>query len=130
MIKLNKVETLVTPFLLAVGGTSGKQRFYLNTSLLTGNNPDRISEANSLVNADFGNTIRKESIETDTISIDDFAERNNLPIDFIKLDAEGAEKEILKGAARTILRDRPSGVVSVHNFSFATIQTNSPKYGS
>ncbi len=42
-------------------------------------------------------------VEIDTIDLDTFAVENCIgPIDFIKLDVEGAELEVLKGAKRTL----------------------------
>jgi FkbM family methyltransferase len=37
------------------------------------------------------------------------------PVDFLKCDTEGAELEVLSGAARLIERDRPSLLVEVHS---------------
>ena len=52
----------------------------------------------------------------ETISIDEFvAEKNISKIDFIKLDVEGAEVEALKGAMKTMLRDRPQMAVSIYH---------------
>jgi FkbM family methyltransferase len=44
----------------------------------------------------------------ETISIDDFVEQNGIEkVDFIKLDVEGSEEAILKGAIKTIRKFRP-----------------------
>ena len=43
------------------------------------------------------------AVEFEIISIDDYVSQNNIEkIDFIKLDVEGSEEAILKGAANTI----------------------------
>lgn len=39
--------------------------------------------------------------------LDDFARKNNLQIDFIKCDVEGAELFVFQGAMETLQRDRP-----------------------
>ncbi len=119
MVTINHCEDTVTVLPAAVAERTGKTIFYLNDSFLSGSDGTRVAEANSLVYVDFGKTINKQKIEVDTVSIDDFAEANNLKIDFIKIDAEGAELDILKGAGKTILKDRLSGIISVHCFAFA-----------
>jgi len=118
MVDINGCAGKVILSKQAVAASTGKTSFYLNRSLLSANDTTRIAEANSLVYVDFGKTISKEKIEVDTVSIDDFAEANQLVIDFIKIDAEGAELDVLKGAAKTMKKDRPAGIVSVHVFAF------------
>jgi len=49
-------------------------------------------------------------------TIDNFIKRNAIPhVDFIKIDAEGSEREILKGAKETIKEFRPKIVVSAYH---------------
>ncbi len=51
-----------------------------------------------------------------TITIDDLVREEGLPgVDFIKLDVEGSELEVLKGAAATLRRCRPRLAVSVYH---------------
>lgn len=53
-----------------------------------------------------------------TISIDEFIkERNIKKVDFIKMDIEGSELSALKGAEKTILRDRPQMAISIYHSS-------------
>jgi FkbM family methyltransferase len=52
------------------------------------------------------------------VSIDDFLMDANLAVDFIKMDAEGAEGLILEGARNTIARCHPTLVVELHYFEF------------
>ena len=118
MVAINHCEDTVTILPAAVAERTGKTSFYLNNSVVSGSDDARVAEANSLVYVDFGKTINKEKIGVNTVSIDDFAEINNLKIHFIKMDAEGAELDILKGAGKTILAHRPSGIISVHCFAF------------
>lgn len=55
-------------------------------------------------------------ITIDAISIDEFVEQNKIEkIDFIKMDIENAEQEALKGAEKTILRDRPQLAISIYH---------------
>lgn len=53
---------------------------------------------------------------TTTLSIDDFAESKNLNrIDFIKMDIEGAEMDALRGAIKTIKKDRPKLAICLYH---------------
>jgi len=55
--------------------------------------------------------------EVSITTIDDFvAERRLAKLDFIKVDAEGYEKQILRGARETIRRLRPILAVSAYHF--------------
>jgi FkbM family methyltransferase len=55
--------------------------------------------------------------EISITTIDDFAKERNLDrVDFIKVDAEGYEKQILRGASQTIARFRPILAVSAYHF--------------
>ncbi|GEM_PF-4147276 len=51
--------------------------------------------------------IDKKSKTNNVITIDDYAERKNIRIDFIKMDIEGFELRALQGARQVILRDKP-----------------------
>lgn len=44
---------------------------------------------------------------SDVTTVDDFCEKNNIRVDFIKADIEGAERKMLAGAANTLRRDSP-----------------------
>lgn len=52
-------------------------------------------------------------METPATTID--SEFENFPVDLIKLDVEGADKEALRGATNTIRRDRPKIMVSLYH---------------
>lgn len=50
------------------------------------------------------------------ISIDAYVERANLPrVDYIKLDVEGAERDVLEGAAASILKWKPKMAISAYH---------------
>lgn len=121
-LSLNHVENLITPLQVAVSGKTGSTDFYLNIPVHPGSDKVRIAEANSLRFVDFGKNIHRAIITTKTVSIDDFAAQQQIKIDFLKIDAEGSELDILKGAVATIRKDRPSGIVSVHVFAFSHIE--------
>jgi FkbM family methyltransferase len=117
-IEINNFQLVITAFPMAVSGRTGKNIFYLNQAHGSYHDKSRLAEANSLVNIAFGKNIKKQKLEVDTCSIDDFAEQYHLKIDFIKIDAEGAELDILKGAKRTLLKDRPSGIIGIHRYAY------------
>ena len=50
------------------------------------------------------------------ISVDAYVERANLPrVDYIKLDVEGAERDVLEGAAASILKWKPKMAISAYH---------------
>jgi FkbM family methyltransferase len=55
------------------------------------------------------------SMKVPVVSLDDFASQRGLHIDFIKMDVEGAEGSILKGAQETLRGFHPAMVVELHN---------------
>ena len=63
------------------------------------------------------NLISSENAQllTPTISIDDAVEIHHFPLpDLLKIDAEGAEHQILQGARRTIVKSHPAIFLSLH----------------
>lgn len=51
---------------------------------------------------------KSEEVTVNSITLDSYVEENNLPrIDFIKADIEGAEREMLKGARKTLREYAP-----------------------
>ncbi|MFZ1330298.1 MAG: FkbM family methyltransferase [Chitinophagaceae bacterium] len=117
-VSLNHCENIIHIYQAAIAENTGKSYFYINKYQREGKDTTRIAEGNSLVYFDSGENILKEKFEVPTFSLDDFARQHNLKIDFIKIDAEGAELDILKGAQKTILKDRPAGILSIHTFTF------------
>jgi len=109
-IKLNNIDNCST-HQIAVSNKSGKailrrsSHFGLHT---LGQTPQRFQEDQSL------------NIEVDTISIDEFVETNNLSsVDFIKIDTEGCELNILKGAVKTIAKFKPEILFEAHGENLA-----------
>ena len=58
-------------------------------------------------------------VRVDAVSLDDFLHDRNERIDFIKIDVEGAEEQVLQGARRTIERDHPTLIIEVHHPGYA-----------
>ena len=56
------------------------------------------------------------AIELETVSIDDFVERNHIQkVDFIKMDIEGSEEAALRGAAKTIRKFKPKLAICAYH---------------
>ncbi|MGR3810618.1 FkbM family methyltransferase [Jiulongibacter sp. NS-SX5] len=93
---LNKAEG-VQLFPYAIGDKSGTVRFNTQTGSATGH-----------VSSD-GN------LEVEMISIDEWVKLNKLPKpDFIKIDVEGGELEVIKGCTDTIMGYKPKLLIATH----------------
>ena len=103
-IALNKAETYIEVIEAAVSDTTGKARFKIDRQ------PASVS--NSLV--EYNRTEKLETCEVDVITIDDFIAKRKIKIDFIKIDAEGAELSVLRGAQNTLLDQRPLMILALH----------------
>lgn len=55
-------------------------------------------------------------VKMNAVTVDEFVESNNFnKIDYLKMDVEGAEINILKGSVNTIKKFRPSLAVAVYH---------------
>lgn len=80
-------------------------------------------EKSMLFSLDKGNSVADEkrleereyekTIQVNAISIDQYVEENKLEIGLIKVHAEGAEQEVLRGAARVIKEQAPVMIVEI-----------------
>ncbi len=86
-VLLNDLDGVVRPVRVAAAGASGTATLRV----------DGISGANRLSEDDSGG-----SIEIDAVTIDDFCAREGIRPTVIKIDVEGAELEVLRGARETI----------------------------
>uniref|UniRef100_A0A7V4KEE3 FkbM family methyltransferase n=1 Tax=Fervidobacterium pennivorans TaxID=93466 RepID=A0A7V4KEE3_FERPE len=58
----------------------------------------------------------KKSVKVKTTTIDEFVKENKIErVDFIKIDAEGAEREIIKGARETIKNFKPRMAIAAYH---------------
>jgi FkbM family methyltransferase len=103
-IALNKAASNIEVIEAAVSDTTGKAHFKIDRQ------PASVS--NSLVR--YKRTENLETCEVDVISIDDFVAQRKIKIDFIKIDAEGAELGVLRGAENTLLDQRPVMILALH----------------
>ena len=86
----------------AVSSRSGETVFF--------DTGDAISNANSLVKTDRS----KVEIPITLVSVDDFVKERDLQINCLKIDVEGAELDVLTGARKTFLRQRPVARLGLH----------------
>jgi FkbM family methyltransferase len=102
VVRLNNCSEIVEVRVEAISSKSGKTVFF--------DTGDVISNANSLVKTERS----KGQIEVRMISVDQFAKDRNLKIDCLKIDAEGAELDVLLGARETFLNMRPVARLGLH----------------
>lgn len=62
-----------------------------------------------------GSRLKSGAGEVEINSLDDFAQQHKLDIGLIKIDVEGAERELLLGARRSLQRFRPSLILAVYH---------------
>jgi len=60
--------------------------------------------------------------------LDDFALRLKKPVRLVKIDVEGAEVAVLKGARKLLLKDRPLLIIEVHAYAFGDFKTSLAEY--
>ncbi|MBF0361105.1 MAG: FkbM family methyltransferase [Oligoflexia bacterium] len=106
VIKMNKCKNIELKQAV-VGKVAGKTKFY--------EFEDNVSVANSLVDFSSDEDGKKKCIEYDLVSIDSFVVEQKLTkLDLIKIDAEGAEIDILLGGKSAFQRFRPRVAIDVH----------------
>lgn len=102
VISLNGFGSIVEVRSEAVSGCCGTVPFHQT--------PEIVSNANSIVRT--GRTVRHVTVPTTTV--DTFLAERCMRVDCLKIDAEGAELEILRGAECTLRECRPSLCLSLH----------------
>ncbi|MEZ5923405.1 MAG: FkbM family methyltransferase [Hyphomicrobiaceae bacterium] len=93
---------------------SGKATIYLES--LAGQNNSLVPEFEGLSrNAAMADprAVRVVAREIDVTTIDDYVAKTGAPPDFVKIDVEGFELEVLRGMARVLRRHRPIVMVEV-----------------
>jgi FkbM family methyltransferase len=102
-ISFNKLNNAVTVIEKAVSKKDGKSTFLIQET--------DGAVSNSLIDYWHSNE-NKETIEVEVISIDSFFKE--IKYDFIKIDAEGAEYDVLLGATNTIRINKPLILLAIH----------------
>jgi FkbM family methyltransferase len=104
-IALNKINNIEV-FPQAISDSLGKTHFFINDSPIADN-------ANSLIEHRHDKKLLK--IEVDLTSIDEFIQQQKLTkVNFIKVDAEGAELSVLKGAEYCMANFKPKMSIGLH----------------
>ncbi len=101
-IRLNQLENIV-PVSKALGEKSGTATFSLGER----------NSCNSLVERPGYNY--PDHIEVPVITLDDYVRENNLEVGLIKVDIEGGEQLLLKGAVETICTQHPILLISIYH---------------
>ena len=101
-IRLNQLENIV-PVSKALGEKSGMATFSLGER----------NSCNSLVERPGYNY--PNHIEVPVITLDDYVRENNLEVGLIKVDIEGGEQLLLKGAVETIRTQHPILLISIYH---------------
>jgi len=105
-VEYNQLEDIVKTNQLAIADKAGELTFYIYSN-------SKISSGNSLSPINPAGTPR--GITVKTTSLDDFFSSQQLSrLDFIKIDAEGAELDILKGGQQIIRRYKPYITLEIH----------------
>lgn len=87
----------------AVGEKSGFTDFYVSER-------DYLGVMSSQVNTD----PNAKLIKVPVVSLDDYFYDKSLKLDFLKIDVEGAELFVLKGAERILKKDTPMLLIEIH----------------
>lgn len=101
-IKLNNVDNIV-PVKSSLSDMNGEEKIYLS-----GDNVQGITTNESFRKYDKSFTIK-------TMTIDNYVQENDLNVGFIKVDVEGAEQRLLKGAIETIKSQKPLLILSIYH---------------
>lgn len=114
-VKINNCQKNVQVFQAAIAEKQGLATFYADDA--------DVHTGNSLVALELGNdSKRKGAYQVPVMSVDQVRQENNITINFLKIDAEGVELDVLKGARNTFLTDRPKGILGLHPFAYANKQ--------
>lgn len=112
-IILNSLTDRVTVVPKAVSNSSQESiSFYLPS--------DEMTETASLSK----NSENLLKIEVKNVRLDDYWQTVNLPVKLIKIDVEGAELEVLRGAEYILRKWHPVLVIEVHCFALPEFGTN------
>lgn len=116
-VKLWKAENVILPIRKALYNKSAEMELFIESSKV-GGVATLLKERDRTVLNKFK---YDEVVKVDATTIDEFVESNKIErVDFIKLDVEGSEKEVLEGAKETIRKFKPKLAISAYH-RFATV---------
>lgn len=105
VVRLNGFEKIIVVRSEAVTRKSGTATFF-DTGIVASN-------ANSLVRTNRSH----HSITVNAVSLDDFVIGQQLSVNCLKIDVEGAEIDLMQGAHQTFKKFRPAAILSIHPFA-------------
>lgn len=105
-IELNKKDNIL-PFNLGLSDTVGTQKLYFGEDALSisTNDPEKSLSKGACTNI----------VEIETTTIDHFVRDHKLDVGIIKIDAEGSEQAVLRGAIATIKSQKPILLISIYH---------------
>lgn len=104
-IRLNEVAEIVTVVEAAIGDASGASEFY--EACLSPEN-SLLTKTGSLWHA----------VSVPMLTLDEYASQTGLYPDVVKVDVEGAELQVLKGAQHLLTQRRPMVFCELHRFAW------------
>jgi FkbM family methyltransferase len=105
VLRINGISSVVKPVQQAVSDKKGTALFHVSDT--------EIDAANSLSDVARGRSV--SAIRVELTSVDEFVAEEGLEqVDFIKIDAEGAEYYVLLGARETMQKHRPVIHLALH----------------
>ncbi len=100
----------------AIGGRPGRAKFYeAKLAASTGLYPTNMEYFDRLLNRDNGVTVAEHEVELHTLD-EALAAYGNPPVNFIKLDVEGAELDVLEGGTTCLDASSVIGILSEIRF--------------
>ena len=102
-IRINEICKNVVPLNIALANHQGE-----GTIHLFNDQPDTHSSLSALGYTEY------ETIKVQVDTVDNVVARNLKRLHVLKIDAEGAERDVLRGAARTLSDERPIVMLEIH----------------
>ncbi len=104
-IRINKLQQVVQPVRQAMGRQVGTTTFFISEN--------EADNSNSLVS--YKEDRKLAAVNVDINTIDNFVSAKKLArLDFIKIDAEGAEYDVLQGGVEVFKQYRPAAILALH----------------
>ena len=101
-ISLNDVNNIV-PVKSSLSDINGEEKIYLSGDNVQG------------ITSDENVRLYDKVFKIKTMTIDNYVQENDLNVGFIKVDVEGAEQRLLKGAIETIKSQKPFLILSIYH---------------
>jgi FkbM family methyltransferase len=106
-VHLNRLEAIIQPVNMGLSSRAGESEIIVDES------PS--ASASAITHPGLGNKVRGARETARTCTVDAFVAEKDLDVGLIKMDTEGSELEILKGAENTIKKHKPVLLVSLYH---------------